>query len=89
MAQTSSCSPSARIYGSRTTAHILAAANMDFHDVVKLSVYVTDKAHFEEFSRARTRHMKDHKPGATMLVVGPFPRAGIEAEVEAIAAKLD
>lgn len=69
--------------------HILAAANMAFHDVVKLSVYVTDKAHFEEFSRSRARHMKDHKPGTTMLVVGPFPRPGVEAEVEAVAAKLD
>lgn len=68
--------------------HVLAAANMDFDDVVKLSVYVSEKAHFEEFAQARTRRMKDHKPGATMLVVGPFPRRGVEAEVEIIAAKL-
>jgi enamine deaminase RidA (YjgF/YER057c/UK114 family) len=32
--------------------------------------------------------MKDHNPAATMLVVGPFPRPGVEAEVEAVAAKV-
>ena len=37
--------------------------------------------------RVRARHMKDHNPAATMLTVGPFPRPGVEAEVEAIAAK--
>jgi len=68
-------------------SHILRASSMDFADVVKLSVYVTDKAHFEAFHRVWTRHMKDHNPAATMLVVGPFPRPGVEAEVEVVAAK--
>lgn len=67
--------------------HILAASHMGFADVVKLTVYVTDKGHFDAFHRVRDRHMKDHNPAATMLVVGPFPRPGVEAEVEVIAAK--
>lgn len=69
-------------------SHVLVASDMGFADVVKLTVYVTDEAHFNAFHRIRARHMKDHNPAATMLVVGPFPRPGVEAEVEAIAAKV-
>ena len=69
-------------------AHILDASNMAFSDVVKLSVYVTDKAHLDAFQDVRAQHMKDHNPAVVMLVVGPFPRPGVEAEVEAIAAKV-
>lgn len=69
-------------------SHILAASDMAFSDVVKLSVYVTDKAHLDAFQNVRAHHMKDHNPAATMLVVGPFPRPGVEAEVEVIAAKV-
>jgi 2-iminobutanoate/2-iminopropanoate deaminase len=67
---------------------ILAASDMNFADVVKLTVYATDKAHFDVFQRTMARHMKDHNPAATLLVVGPFPRPGVEAEVEVVAAKV-
>lgn len=67
--------------------HVLAASDMGFADVVKLTVYVTDKGHFGAYHRVRASHMGDHNPAATMLVVGPFPRPGVEAEVEIIAAK--
>jgi len=67
--------------------HVLQASRMGFADVVKFTVYVTDKAHFPAFHRVRAGHMKDHNPAATMLVVGPFPRTGVDAEVEVIAAK--
>lgn len=67
--------------------HVLAASAMGFGDVVKFTVYVTDKAHLEAFHRVRAGRMKDHNPAATMLTVGPFPRPGVEAEVEVIAAK--
>lgn len=69
-------------------SHILTASKMSFADVVKLTVYVTDKLHLEAFHRVRAHHMKDNNPAATMLVVGLFPRPGVEAEVEVIAAKL-
>jgi 2-iminobutanoate/2-iminopropanoate deaminase len=67
--------------------HVLAASDMSFSDVVKLTVYVTDKGHFDVFHRVRAYHMKDHNPAATMIVVGPFPRPGVEVEVEVVAAK--
>lgn len=67
--------------------HVLAASDMGFADVVRLTVYVTDKAHFDAYHRVRAQHMGDHNPAATMLVVGPFPRPGVVAEIELVAAK--
>jgi 2-iminobutanoate/2-iminopropanoate deaminase len=66
---------------------ILAAANMTFADIVKFTVYVTDKSVLDDYFQVRARLMGDHSPPATLLVVNPFPRAGIQIEVEAIAAK--
>lgn len=68
-------------------SHVLAASDMGFSDIVKLTVYVTDKGHFDAYHRVRADHMEDHNPAATMLVVGPFPRPGVVAEIELIAAK--
>ena len=68
---------------------VLAASEMDFSDVVKLTTYMTGKEIMNDFLRARARHMKDHNPAATILVVGKFPRPGVEVEIEAIAAKVD
>lgn len=66
---------------------ILAASNMTFSDVVKFTVYVTDKAILDDYLRVRGRFMEDHNPPATYLVVNQFPRPGVEVEIEAIAAK--
>ena len=68
---------------------ILAASNMTFKDVVKLTVYVTDKSILDDYFRICGRVMGDHNPPATLLVVNKFPRSGVEIEIEAIAAKAD
>jgi len=68
---------------------ILEAADMGFQDVVKLTVYVTDKAIFDDFYSLRGRTMGDHNPPVVLLVVGPFPRPGVQIEIEAVAAKVD
>jgi 2-iminobutanoate/2-iminopropanoate deaminase len=68
---------------------ILAASNMTFEDVVKFTVYVTDKSVLEDYFRIRGRIMGDHSPPATLLVVKKFPRSGVEVEIETIAAKAD
>jgi 2-iminobutanoate/2-iminopropanoate deaminase len=68
---------------------ILAASRMTFADVVKFTVYVTDKSILDAYWRVRARVMGDHNPPATLLVVMPFPRAGVKIEIEAIAAKVD
>jgi enamine deaminase RidA (YjgF/YER057c/UK114 family) len=68
---------------------ILAASNMTFEDVVRFTVYVTDKSILDDYFRIRGRVMGDHNPPATLLVVKTFPRSGVEVEIETIAAKAD
>jgi 2-iminobutanoate/2-iminopropanoate deaminase len=68
---------------------ILAASNMTFADVVKLTVYVTDQSILDGYFRVRACIMGDHNPPATLLVVKAFPRPGVQVEIEAIAAKAD
>src|SRR3954471_478608 len=64
---------------------ILAASRMTFADVVKFTVYVTDKSILDDYFRIRGRIMGDHNPPATLLVVNKFPRPSVEIEIEAIA----
>jgi 2-iminobutanoate/2-iminopropanoate deaminase len=66
---------------------ILAASDMALQDVVKFTVYVTDKSILDDYFHMRRRLMGDHNPPATLLVVETFPRPGVEVEIEAIAAK--
>ena len=68
---------------------ILEAAVMTFDEVIKFNVFVTNARILEDFQRIRLEKMGDHAPPATLLVVGPFPRSGIEIEIEAVAAKVD
>jgi 2-iminobutanoate/2-iminopropanoate deaminase len=68
---------------------ILAASNMTFDDVVKLTVYVTDKSILNDYFRIRGQIMGEHNPPATLLIVKELPRSGVEIEIEAIAAKAD
>ena len=64
---------------------ILAASRMTFDDVVKFTVYVTDKSILDAYFSVRGRVMGDHNPPGTLLVVMPFPRPGVKVEIEAIA----
>jgi enamine deaminase RidA (YjgF/YER057c/UK114 family) len=66
---------------------ILAASNMTFEDVVKFTVYVTDKSILDHYFRIRSRIMGNHNPPATLLIVEKFPRPGVAVEIETIAAK--
>ena len=66
---------------------ILAASDMTFRDVVKFTVYVTDKSILDDYFRIRGRVMGDHNPPAVLLIVKKFPRSGVEVEIETIAAK--
>jgi 2-iminobutanoate/2-iminopropanoate deaminase len=68
---------------------ILAASNMTFEDVVKFTVYATDKSILDDYFSIRGRVMGSHNPPATLLVVKKFPRSGVEVEIETIAAKAD
>lgn len=66
---------------------ILAASRMTFADIVKLTVYVTDKSILDHYFDVRARVLGNHNPPATLLIVTQFPRAGVQVEIEAIAAR--
>jgi enamine deaminase RidA (YjgF/YER057c/UK114 family) len=68
---------------------ILAASSMTFDDIVKFTVYATDKSILDGYFRIRARIMGKHNPPAVLLIVDRFPRSGVEVEIEAVAAKAD
>jgi 2-iminobutanoate/2-iminopropanoate deaminase len=68
---------------------ILAAAGMNLADIVKFTVYVADKSILDHYFQVRGRLLGEHNPPATLLLVDGFPRAGIQVEIEAIAARVD
>lgn len=68
---------------------ILEAANMSLSDVVRFTVYLTDRAHRDDFFAVRDRVMGDHKPGATILIISGLARPELKVEVETVAAKVD
>ena len=67
---------------------ILAEAGMGPADAVKVSGYVTDRAHFPAYMAARDAWLagSDRRPASTLLVVGGFTRAEFLVEVEVLAA---
>lgn len=68
---------------------ILRAADMALSDVVRFTVYLTDRAFRDDFFAVRDRVMGDHKPGATILIIDGLARPELKVEVEAVAAKVD
>jgi enamine deaminase RidA (YjgF/YER057c/UK114 family) len=66
---------------------ILAAAGMDFSDVVRFSAYVTDRTYFPVYGAVRSRYVAGDAFASTLIVVGGFTRPEFKIEVEATAAR--
>ena len=68
---------------------ILAQAGMTRADIVRLSAFVTDRAHMQGYMRARDDFLNevDPPPASTLLIVGGFTRPEFLVEIEAIAAR--
>jgi enamine deaminase RidA (YjgF/YER057c/UK114 family) len=65
----------------------LAAAGMDFGDIVRLNAYVTDRAHMAAYMAVRDRYVGPQPPASTLMIVTGFTRPELKVEVEALAAK--
>jgi enamine deaminase RidA (YjgF/YER057c/UK114 family) len=67
---------------------ILAEAGMSPRDVVRISGFVTDRAHFPGYMAARDAWLAGtgRRPASTLLVVGGFTRPEFLVEVEILAA---
>jgi 2-iminobutanoate/2-iminopropanoate deaminase len=55
---------------------VLAESRMTFADVVKFTVYITDKSVLDDYFCIRGRIMGDHNPPAMLLLVKELPRLG-------------
>ncbi len=70
---------------------ILAEAGATRDDIVRLSAYVTDRAHMAGYMTVRDAYLAERpdKPASTLMIVSGFSRPEFLVEVEAIAAKED
>lgn len=65
---------------------VLAAAEMDFSNVVKAVVYLTDLADFSEVNKIYAEQFKENPPARSCVQVAALP-AGAQVEIELIACK--
>lgn len=66
---------------------ILAAANMDAGDIVKVTTYLTRAEDFKVHPRIRAQYLGDARPTATAVCVTALAAPEFLCEIEAIAAK--
>ncbi|PZS30462.1 MAG: enamine deaminase RidA [Pseudonocardiales bacterium] len=75
----------AQVFRNITSA--LAAAGVGLDDVVKLTVYLTDRADLDAFRRARDRYIDPVRPPASSLVlVAGLINPDFRVEIDAFAA---
>jgi enamine deaminase RidA (YjgF/YER057c/UK114 family) len=67
-------------------AAILAEDGMTMANVVRLSVFVTDREHMDGYRRSRDRQFPGTPPTTTLIMVAGLVRSEFVIEIEAIAA---
>ncbi len=67
---------------------VLAAAGLDFVDVVKTTIFMVDLAEFETVNRVYGEHFEPPYPARSTVQVAALPR-NARIEIEAIALKRD
>lgn len=68
---------------------LLAEANMDMHDVVKIISHLVDVRDAPAYAKARKPYLGDAHPAMTLLGVKELSNPVLRLEVEVIAAKHD
>ena len=63
---------------------VLAAAGLDFADVVKATIYVTDLAHFPRLNELYGEALGDHRPARSTVQVAALPKGGL-VEIDLVA----
>jgi len=67
---------------------VLAAAGLDFVDVIKTTIFMIDLSEFETVNRIYGEHFEPPYPARSTVQVAALPR-GARIEIEAIAIKRD
>jgi 2-iminobutanoate/2-iminopropanoate deaminase len=63
-------------------AGLLAGRGMDWANVVKTTVFLTDMAHYPEFNQLYMEVLGPHRPARSVVAVSALPMGGL-IEVEA------
>jgi enamine deaminase RidA (YjgF/YER057c/UK114 family) len=66
---------------------ILKEAGMDWHDVVKVTSFILDRANLATLRKVRGEVQGDAKPASTLLVVSGLAAPEFLVEIELVAAK--
>lgn len=67
-------------------AAILAQADMDLSNVIRINAYVTGREHLAAYMAVRNALFAEPYPASTLMVVSGFARPELVVEIEAIAA---
>ena len=72
----------------KNIGEVLQAAGMDFRDIVKLTVFLTDSRFIPAFREVRGKYVgQEPYPASTLLVVAGLADPSMLVEVEVVAAK--
>jgi reactive intermediate/imine deaminase len=63
----------------------LESQGADLTHLVKVTVFLTDMAEFDEFNAVRNRHFSQHRPASTLVEVSSLAIADHKVEIEATA----
>ncbi|MGX6447175.1 RidA family protein [Patulibacter sp. S7RM1-6] len=63
---------------------VLAAAGSGLDQVIKVTIYLTDMAHFPKIVELRARHFTPPYPADTIVEVRALARPELEIEIEAV-----
>lgn len=63
---------------------MLEAVGADFHDILKVTVYVADIADREAINQIRREYFGDSRPASTLVEISRFVVPGMKLEVEAV-----
>ena len=60
---------------------------MASNNVVRIGAYVTERAYFKDYMKARDEFVTSDLPVSTLIIVSGFTRPEFKVEVEVLAAK--
>ncbi len=66
-------------------ATVLEEAGGSLDNIVKVTVFITDMAHYDEIHEVRRRHFREPYPASSMVEVSALIDPGLLVEVEAVA----
>lgn len=70
----------------RNLQAVLKAADMDFHQVVKCSIFLSSMSHFQEVNEVYAHYFSHSQPARETVAVAGLPK-GVNVEISCIAVR--